>query len=128
MCVSGCSLLLQNIKIQRSKVKLLNLFQRSFCHTLTFFNPYILATRCFKLLIFQTISFVKSYCQSLKYQKFKRLGCKGIGDKNVTKKVKNSVPLQKIIVFRFVQFYCSKKERDPLNPQNLRPRVQIRIQ
>ena len=46
--------------------------------TMNFF-PNILATRCRRPLIFQTLNYVRSSSQSLKYRRFKLLDCKDKG-------------------------------------------------
>ena len=48
------------------------------CHKLWFSNPNIFTTQCRKPEIFQTMNFVRSNNQSLKFQKFTSTGCKDI--------------------------------------------------
>ena len=47
-----------------------SLKEMSFCHKLKMYNPYICATQCRTPLIFQTMNFVRSKGQSLKYLRF----------------------------------------------------------
>ena len=51
----------------------------SFCHKLSFSNPYIFVTRWWRPLIFQTINSVRSNNHSLKYQRFTSSDRKVIG-------------------------------------------------
>ena len=51
----------------------------SFCHKLWFSNPYISASLCRRPLIFQNMNSVRTNNPSLKYLRFRLLGCKDIG-------------------------------------------------
>ena len=68
-----------------------------FCHKLKLSPPHILATRCRRPLIFQTMSSVRSKSLSLKYYRFTPSGCKDIEIKTFEFVAKTRFLLFKVI-------------------------------
>ena len=76
------------------------------CHKLWFSNPYIFATKCGRLKIFQTMNFVRQFILNVKYKRFTPSGYKDIGMRKILFAAKTHF-LLKILELQLFNCYLS---------------------